>query len=263
MVSFVHMVHLSRTWCQGRWTLLLSSVPQGFLWKPKEAAACRRLVEGKSFQVVSDLHPKQVHRVPSQDFSSSILEYLQPHGGLSGCWEAPPVQPLFRHAPNPCRWRVMITWAAAQWLSFHASLPLLPFCPHFIVGCSTWYCLCILYGFVFHDLCVLAECDGMRQHTPRQCENLCSSSHAELMTRSVKIIIYFQLNTRSQIAQPTAYTDKILLQNNVRTLSSFTRLEFSVDLRLKKKKLPEEEFHDRHSEGVGFEQDNRLVIEQE
>lgn len=181
MVSFVHILHLSRTWCQGRWTLLLSSVPQGFLWKPKEAAACRHY-DNETWPAAAEPdvtlkgNPSRSSltcilnkcTVPSQDFSSSILEYLQPHGGLSGCWEAPPVQPLFRHAPNPCRWRVMITWAAAQWLSFHASLPLLPFCPHFIVGCSTWYCLLSF----FHDLCVLAECDGMRQHTACQCENL-------------------------------------------------------------------------------------------
>lgn len=68
--------------------------------------------------------------------------------------------------------------------------------------------------------------------------------------------------TLSQIAQPIASTDKILLQDNVSALRPLAQLEFSVHFKTEKK-LPEEEFHDRHSESVGFWQDNRLVIEQE
>lgn len=190
-------------WCQGRWTLLLSSVPQGFLWKPKEAAACRHY-DNETWPAAAEPdvtlkgNPSRSSltctlnkcTVPSQDFSSSILEYLQPHGGLSGCWEAPPVQPLFRHAPKPCRWGVMITWAAAQWLSFHASLPLLPFCPHFIVGCSTWYCLLSFFMIVVCWQNVM-ECANTLLASVKLSG---SSSHAELMAKSVKIIIYSQLN---------------------------------------------------------------------
>lgn len=66
------------------------------------------------------------------DFSWVKIKSFQPHEGLSAWWGSTSLTVIQTH-PEPCWWSVMITWAAAQWLSFHCSLPSLPSCPQFIV----------------------------------------------------------------------------------------------------------------------------------
>lgn len=92
-----------RTRCEGRWTLRHRRASCVNLKEPQPADTWAAVTSGwasmKGNPVRCRLWPTPSASARPLKYSACfILQYLWPHRGPSGSWDAPPVQPLFRHA---------------------------------------------------------------------------------------------------------------------------------------------------------------------